>query len=47
MGDADGNRVNIYLMHIARRQALLLILADFWHPLPQLFFSFSGLSFPA
>lgn len=40
MRDADGNEVNIYLTRIARRHALLLILADCWHLLPHTAFSF-------
>lgn len=40
MGDMDRNEVHIYL--IARRHALLLILADFWHLLPDTAFSLLG-----
>lgn len=39
MGDADGNEVNIYLIRIARRHALLLISADCCHLLPHTAFS--------
>lgn len=39
MGKMEGNDVHIYLIHIARRHALLLILADFWHLLPDTAFS--------
>lgn len=39
MGDTDGNEVNIYLICIARRHALLLILADCWHLLLHTAFS--------
>lgn len=42
VGDTDGNEVHIYLIHIVRRHALLLILADFWHLLPDTAFSLLG-----
>lgn len=42
VGDMDGNEVHIYLIHIVRRHALLLILADFWHLLPDTAFSLLG-----
>lgn len=42
VGDTDGIEVHIYLIHIARRHALLLILDDFWHLVPDTAFSFLG-----
>lgn len=39
MGDTDGNEVNIYLIHIAWRHTLPLILADCWHLVPHAAFS--------
>lgn len=42
VGDMDGNEVHIYLIHIARRHTLLLILADFWHLLPDTAFFLLG-----